>query len=48
VTQDDTSQSKFISICPSANSIVNAMRESFYKIFGEHYESVKECGTTDD
>ena len=46
VTQVEHSESKMISICPQANSIVNAMRESFYKIYGEHYETVKEYGTS--
>jgi len=47
VTQEKPlSESKMISICPQANSIVNAMRESFYKIYGEHYETVKEYGTS--
>jgi hypothetical protein len=46
VTQDEPSESKLKSNFPSANSIVNAMRESFYKIYSEHYESVKEYGMT--
>ena len=35
-----------ISIGPSSNSIINAMRASFYNIYMEHFESVKEKGTT--
>ncbi len=33
-----------ISICPLTTSIVNAMRESVYNIYGEHFQSVKEKG----
>jgi hypothetical protein len=43
VTQVEPSESKMISICPSGNSFVNAMKESFYKIYCEH---VKEYGTS--
>ncbi len=35
-----------ISIGPSSNSIINAMRASFYNIYMEHFESVKEKGTS--
>jgi hypothetical protein len=42
VTQDK----EVMSIGPSSDSITNSMRSSFYKIYSEHFESVKEGGTS--
>jgi hypothetical protein len=35
-----------ITIGPTSDSVIRSMRESFYKIYSEHFETVREGGTS--
>ncbi len=37
---------ELITIGPNYESVVKSMRESFYKVYNKHFESVKGGGTT--